>query len=56
MTETDAIGAGPEDPLGDIVALGVGISTLVGGLVAESKAKANLPKPDLVNPAFQLGA
>jgi|14_taG_2_1085336.scaffolds.fasta_scaffold00247_15 hypothetical protein len=56
MTETDAIGGGVEDVLGDVVSLGVGISTLVGGLVAESKAKQNLPKPDLVNPAFQLGA
>ena len=52
--ETDAELGGPEDIFGDVVALGIGIGTLVGGLHAAHKNVAP-PPIQQINPSYQIG-
>jgi len=42
--EIDAIGGGPEDPIGDVIAGVVGLGTLLGGIFGD-KQKPTQPKP-----------
>ena len=51
--EVDAIAGGPEDPIGDIVALGVGIASLIGGLTGKHSNAP--PPPPLTNFYSQIG-
>jgi len=51
--EVDAIGGGPEDPISDIVALGVGIASLIGGLTGKHSNAP--PPPPLTNFYSQIG-
>jgi hypothetical protein len=51
--EIVAAGGGPEDPIGDIIAIGAGIGTLLGGLFGGDHAPVKMPP--VVNPSSQFG-
>ncbi len=55
--EIDAIGGGPEDPIGDVIAGVVGLGTLLGGIFGdkEKKVAPKLPPPPNVEQAVQIG-
>ena len=55
--EEETAGGGFLDPIADIVALGTGISTLIGGLYKAHHMKMNKPKlPPMLQPSLQIGA
>ena len=51
--EIIAAGGGPEDPVSDVIAIGVGIGTLLGGLFGGDHAPVK--QPPVVNPSSQFG-
>jgi hypothetical protein len=55
--EEEVAGGGFLDPISDIVALGTGIASLVGGLYKAHHLKMNHPKlPPMIQPSVQIGA
>ena len=57
MGETDAVLGGPEDPIGDIISVGIGIAGLIGGIFGAHKMKPHTPKLPLpAQPSVQIGA
>ena len=56
-SETDAVLGGPEDPIGDIISVGIGIAGLIGGIFGAHRMKAHTPKLPLpAQPSVQIGA
>lgn len=55
--EIDAIGGGPEDPIGDVIAGVVGLGTLLGGIFGDKPKQVTpkLPPPPNVEQAVQIG-
>jgi hypothetical protein len=55
--EEETAGGGFLDPIADIVALGTGLSSLIGGLYKAHHLKMNKPKlPPMLQPSLQIGA
>ncbi len=55
--EIDAIGLGPEDPIGDVISGIFGVGTLLGGIFGDKpkNVQPKLPPPPNVEQAVQLG-
>lgn len=55
FAETEALGGGPEDPIGDVIGAVVGLGTFLGGLFGARHLHSENNQPN-VNVAYQMGA